>query len=255
MIGALGLWPLAALAAAAGLAAAALSLAVLHVLVRATGGRSLATPVAAFVTPVSALLALTFGFVAADVWQTEHRARDAATAEALLFGRLTDAAAADALDLPDLRAGLAAYAAAVTGPEWGAGENLVPAPEAEAALRAMRRALLAAADGALRPPVAAKLIADFDELQDARAARLSIGARDLDGLRWSLLIFLAVMTLVTVAAIHIDRPPAGRLGILILTVAATAAIWFLALHAAPYAGHLRLAPPQALASYAAPAAP
>lgn len=123
------------------------------------------------------------------------------------------------------------------------------------ALQAIRVALIAAQRSGLPQAMLAKLVSDFDDVQHARATRLATGADDLDALKWALMLFLAMMTQATIAAIHIDRPVAGRLSLCLFTLAATAAIWFLALHAEPYVGHAPVQPAAAMLRLAAGSVP
>lgn len=71
-------------------------------------------------------------------------------------------------------------------------------------------------------------------MQDAQSERLAIGQGSHSAYKWNFVIFLTVLSQITIAAVHADRPPAGHRALAIFTVAATVSLWILALHANPY---------------------
>lgn len=205
------------------------------------GGDSGAVPVAPFFGAITTIWALVFGFVAADVWSANSSAAEAAIEERAALIRLHGMAEADALDLQDLESALHRYVVAVAQTEWDASGNRHASTEAEAALQSIRLALLAAHDGGVSSVLLGKMIADFDELQDARTKRLAIGAGDMQPLKWALVVMLALMSMVSIAFVHRDKPRAGRAALKIFVTAAAAAIWLVLLHSSPYLGPVRIA--------------
>lgn len=193
-------------------------------------------PVAPFFTAVTTVWALSLGFVAADLWNLRADAEQAATAERSSVSRLLGMAAPAALDAPALRDALAAYSTAVSDAEWGANANAAPAASVEAALQATRLALIALASTAAPAPLMAKMAQDFDELQDARNQRLAIGHGSVNAYKWYLLLMLTLLAMVAIAAVHADRPPAGRTALTIFAATSVVSLWVLAMHANPYAG-------------------
>ncbi len=203
-------------------------------------GETSAVPVNSFFGAITTIWALVFGFVAADVWSANSGAAVAAVEERSALIRLAGMADAAALDLPDLEGALHRYVIAVSRSEWNENGNRAPAPEAEVALQSIRLALLAAAATDVPTVLVGKMISDFDELQDARTKRLAIGAGDIQPLKWALVIMLGLMSMVSIAFVHRDKPRAGRTALKIFTIAAAAAIWLVLLHSAPYLGPVRI---------------
>jgi hypothetical protein len=212
----------------------------LQVLHRRLAGEPTRVPVAPFFASVTTIWALIFGFVAAEVWQTNNRATEAALAERSSIQRLAGIAAPDALDLPQLRRALAEYVIAVAEDEWGRDANSAPHARADAAVQGLRLNLIVAAHGGMPEALVSKMIVDFDELQDARELRLAIGQRNLAELKWTLVVVLAVLSQISIAFVHRDRPRAGRVAIGIFTIAACLSIWLVALHATPYSGSVSI---------------
>jgi hypothetical protein len=207
-------------------------------------------PVAPFFTAVTTIWALSLGFAAADLWGVRAQAEQASSAERSSISRLHGMSADDALDAPRLREALAAYASAVAQVEWGEAANARPAEEVERALQSMRLAIIELARAGTPAALMAKMAQDFDELQDARNTRLAIGAGSISEYKWYLVLVLTVMSMIAIAAVHADRPPAGRWSLAIFAVAATASLWILALYANPYSGGARITfhPPAVTAS-------
>ncbi len=226
----------------AGAVSFGLAVLILNIMHRRLMGEGARLPVQAYFTAVTTIWALIFGFVAAEVWQVNNRAVEASLSERSSIQRLYGSAAVEALDLFTLRVGLSDYVAAVTEDEWGAGANGAPHPRADAAVQDIRLALLEVARTDIPEPVIAKMVVDFDELQDARELRLAIGQRHVAELKWALVVVLALLSQIAIAFVHRDRLRAGRTAIAIFTVAACLSIWLVALYASPYGGSVRVSP-------------
>lgn len=229
-------FPLLLVAIAFGLTSFVIALAALAYF-RGMAGRNAATvPVATFIGTVATAWALALGFAAADVWAIRAKAEQAASEERSAIGRLAGMARPEALDASDLLQGLSQYRTAFLEKEWGASGNQDPAPEVEDALQAIRLAIIALANSGVPEALVAKMTQDFDELQDARNKRLAIGETSVSEYKWYLVLFLTVLSMIAIAAVHADRPPAGRNALVIFATAAVVSLWILALHADPYRG-------------------
>ncbi len=231
---------LLAMILAAGSVSFVFALLILQLMHRRFGGDGMRVPVPASFTAVTTIWALIFGFVAAEIWQMNNRAVEAVLAERSAIQRLAGSAAVEALDLFDLRVGLGEYVRAVTDDEWGAGGNAAPHPRADAAVQDIRLALLGASRSDVPDAFISKMIVDFDELQDARELRLTIGQRHVAELKWTLVVMLALLSQFAIAFVHRDRLRAGRGAIAIFTFAACLSIWLVALHASPYSGSVSI---------------
>lgn len=214
----------------------AASLALLKLLNRAFAERPEAVPLPAFIGTVTTAWALALGFAAADIWSVNARAEQIAAQERSSLGRLAGMTTIDALNAPALLDALQRYATASTEHEWRANANSVPAAQVDAAVEAIRLEIVKAARADVPATLIAKMVNDFDELQDARNARLGLGARSISDFKWYLVLFLTGLSVVTIAVLHADRPEAGRNAIVIFACASTVSLWILLLHANPYTG-------------------
>ena len=219
-----------------GLATLAVSMTFLWFSHRNLGSKTTPIPVAPFFNAVTTVWALSFGFIAADIWAGNTLASQSASAERSALMRLSGMAQRDALDLPVVIDGVRAYRFAVETVEWGESANREPSPLVEMAIQHLRLGIVAAArDGAL-PVLISKMVQDFDELQDARNERLAIGEGAHSIYKWSLVIFLTFLSQIAIASVHADRPRAGNRALTIYTIAASVSLWILAMHANPYTG-------------------
>jgi len=196
-------------------------------------------PVPPFFTAVTTIWALSVGFAAADLWNTRAQAEQAASAERSSISRLYGMSAADALDVPDLREALSSYVSAVAEAEWSLA-NVDASDRVEAALQQIRIATIEMARAGTPPALMSRIAQDFDELQDARNARLAIGVSTISEFKWYLVLVLTVLSMIAIAAVHADRPRAARAALVIFAMAAIASLWILALYANPYWGGTRI---------------
>lgn len=200
----------------------------------------LTMPVAAFIGTVATAWALALGFAAADVWQINNAASQAASAERSSISRLEGMAKPEALDALHLMQALSEYRLTVSDIEWSEDLNRLPAKEVENALQKLRVAIIELAHSSIPEPIVSQIVQDFDELQDARNTRLALGSSSINHYKWYLVICLTVLTSIVVASVHADRPRAGKKALIIYSLTAAVSLWILAIHAHPYtgAGHL-----------------
>ena len=193
-------------------------------------------PVGPAFVPVTTVFALFLSFLAVDIWTQQRTALDAASKEVTALMRLHDLMEPAALDAPGAAPLLAAYRHAVSTEEWGVHFNHQASPGAAGALSGLR---LQAAH-LIRSGSPAVLVAQWlkavDELEDARLKRLFIGSDHTDNNQWWVVLLLAFFAQLTIAAAHLDRPPAGRMMLVLFSIATTLALWQLAMHTNPYNG-------------------
>lgn len=220
----------------------------LHILSHHAKNDILSVPIGAFVSTIATAWALSLGFVAADIWTANSKADQATSDERSSIYRLIGAASPEILNAPQLTATLIEYRQAVVKDEWLENSNIEPAHSVEAALQNIRREIVDLAKTNIPTPIISQLVHDFDELQDARNTRLSVGATSVDMYKWYLLIALTVLTAITIASTHADRARAGIKALIIYSITAAFSLWILAIHANPYQGIERLEPSQLFTS-------
>ncbi len=206
-------------------------------------------PVGPAFTPIATLFALFLSFLAVDIWTQQRTAIDASSKEVSALMRLSEMMEPASLNVPQAGMLIAAYRHAVSTDEWGVHFNHQASPEAAKALRGLRmQGARLSAEGSPAPIVNQWLKA-IDELEDARLRRLFIGSDHTDTSQWWVVMVLAFFTYLMIAASHLDRPPAGRMVLVLFSIATTLAFWQLAMHTNPYnGGFTRVAMPAYLAA-------
>lgn len=192
-------------------------------------------PVPPFVAVVAACWALALGFAASDIWLLGAQADKAAAAERSSVMRILGVSAPEALDMPQMHEAIGEYARLVGTTEWGENRNGWANPEVDEELQTIRLAIIDMARSDVPQALVSKVVQDFDELQDARNERLAIGQSLVDEAKWYLVIALTALTMVTIVAVHLERPRAAINALVIFAVVAFISLWVLALHIHPYA--------------------
>lgn len=214
--------------------AALVAFLVLHTLRRVFKTATAAVPVATFLSVTATAWALALGFAAADIWTLRNAADKATSEERSAVMRLAGIAEVEALDIPHLLEVMEDYVERVSTVEWGQNLNAVADPEVDEILQSVRLVIVDLARSGLPVPLVNKTVRDFDELQDARNSRLSIGQSVVDDAKWYLVIILTVMSMIAISACHLDRPLAGFNALWIYGVVVLSSLWVLGIHINPY---------------------
>ena len=193
-------------------------------------------PVGPAFGPVTIVFALFFSFLAVDIWTQERAAGDAVSKEVTALMRLQAFTEPAALNAPGALPMLAAYRHAVSSNEWGSYFNHQASTGAALALRDLRLYGAGLSRDGAPAPLVGQWFKAVDDLEDARLKRLLIGSDHTDNNQWYVVIVLAFFAHLTIAAVHMDRPPAGRMMLLFFSIATTLALWQLAMHTNPYNG-------------------
>ena len=192
-------------------------------------------PVPAFMGVVATAWALSLGFAASDLWSLGSRVDHVIAEERSSVMRLLGVAMPPALDLPELHASVSRYVQLVEKYEGNHRlDSTFGNQRVDAAIQDIRVAVIEVAKSTAPEAVIAKIVNDFDELQDARNDRLGISVSLIDPSKWYLLISFTFLTTVTVALLHIDRPAACRIATVIFSITALAGLWILVIHIDPF---------------------
>lgn len=180
-----------------------------------------------FINIVGVLFGLTLAFLANDTWSAHDRAMNAVYREADSMRSI--AALSGTLAQPvqgQIRAHLADYALAIVD-EWPA----LAERQTSRAVMLKEDALLAL----LASPAVAQAAGDklqtlmlqkALEIRDLRDQRIALSQTHVNPLKWLGMAFLGLLTLLSVAVVHIDQPRAAIVAVLLFALAAapTAAI-------------------------------
>ena len=188
---------------------------------------SLAGVAPPFINIVGVLFGLTLAFLANDTWSAHDRAISAVYREADALHAIV--ALGDSLVEPargELRTLVRDYATA-SAAEW----SLLGARRVDpTVLDKNDRLLRFVADPALAtqvgPSVQAMLLAKAVQIRDDHDMRVALSQTHVNPLKWCGMAFLGFLTLLSVAAVHLDRPRAALVGVVLFAAAAapTAAI-------------------------------
>lgn len=180
-----------------------------------------------FINIVGVLFGLTLAFLANDTWSARDRAMNAVYREADALRSI--AALADTLPTPlreRVRAAVADYARGSAG-EWSQLARRSENPEVLARADTLLTLLAAKAiEDAAGRNAQALMLAKASEARADRDLRVALSQTHVNPLKWLGMAFLGFLTLVSCAAVHIERPRAAFVAVLLFALAAapTAAI-------------------------------
>lgn len=174
-----------------------------------------------FINVNAMLFGLTLAFIAADTWSARDRAMDAVFREADALRSLLVLAEVPPEPLRhQMDVAIRDYGqAAVTEFEAlrGRAESKATSTRADALLRLVATPSMEAATGAA---VHAEMLRQVMALRDDRDLRVSLSRTHLNPLKWLGMASLGFLTILSIAAVHLDKPKAGTLAILLFALAA-----------------------------------
>ena len=189
--------------------------------------RSLHGVVAPFINIIGVLFGLTLAFLVNDTWSAHDRATNAVFREADALRSLVTLS--DTLPDPlraQARAVMRDYAQA-SAAEWPMlarreSSAQVP-PQADRLLKLMASQALAQATAS---NVQALMLGKVGEIRAQRDLRIGLSQTHVNPLKWLGMAFLGLVTLLSLAVVHVDRPRAALVAMLLFSLAAapTAAI-------------------------------
>jgi hypothetical protein len=180
-----------------------------------------------FINILGVLFGLTLAFLANDTWSAHDRAMNAVYKEADSLH--TIATLSDKLPTPlkhQLRQTLMDYAAASVH-EWPTLAQRMQSPEvahhADALLSLLASQEVAQAAG---DNVQALMLRKASDIFDQRDVRIALSRTHVNPLKWLGMAFLGLLTLLSVAVVHVDKPRAALVSVVLFALAAapTAAI-------------------------------
>ena len=189
--------------------------------------RSLQGVAPPFINIIGVLFGLTMAFLANDTWSAHDRAMKAVYKEADSLHALVTLT--ETLPQPvrsSLTQVLLAYADA-SAAEW---PMLAQRKESRAVAEGADRLLALLASPALEKAagvnVQAMMLRKASEIRDERDQRIALSQTHVNPLKWLGMAFLCFLTLLSVAFVHVDKPRAAFVSIMLFALAAapTAAI-------------------------------
>jgi hypothetical protein len=219
--------------------------AVIHWLTFGRATRPLAQSLAGVVAPYASALAVLFalltGFLANDVWDRERRASRAVLAER--DGLLEVHGLSAVSDMAGVRDALLTYLRTVVADEWPRMADQGRSGAADEALAVLLREV-ARPDAApeIAPAVRGALLNGVLRVRSARDDRLVLSNDQSDATKWLSVLILALLTKVALAVVHLDRPRAQLVALIVFGVAAATTLGLIAVRERPFAGAVRVSP-------------
>lgn len=183
--------------------------------------------VAPFINIIGVLFGLTLAFLANDTWSAHDRATNAVFREADALRSLV--ALSDTLPEPlraQTRASLRDYARA-SAAEWPLLARRQSSDQVPAlADRLLKLTASQALAQAIPSNVQALMLGKVSEIRAQRDLRIGLSQTHVNPLKWLGMAFLGLVTLLSLAVVHVDRPRAALVAMLLFALAAapTAAI-------------------------------
>lgn len=190
-------------------------------------------PAVPFIVSVTSVFALLLAFNAGRIWSNQHEAEHSFRDSASATVRLSQFLGPRGIDAPDGVDALHRLVAAYVKEETVTGE-VKPNAEVMHAIEDLRRVLIQVSATA-PSPVSFELFRLFDQITEARAARLWVSHTYRHNGTWVVIFFLGFLSHLTIALVHADRPRAGLRALLIFGFATTAAYWLLLASINPFA--------------------
>ena len=208
------------------------------------------------VPPFAALPAVMFaflmGFMSSDAWQNYSYARTALINESVAITRILNIPVGTPELQKNIKLSVQTYLDAVLNEEWADSINKSPSPKAQASIDSIELSIWqgVAACGqssgkslpCIDSAMSSVFIGALNDLRAARRQRLSLGyVGSTDG-KWILAIFLGLISVISVAAVHRHNIKTGITALILYCLSIWIALGIAVLFSNPYEGSERLKP-------------
>jgi hypothetical protein len=190
------------------------------------------------------LFVLAASFLASGVWQTEDRARDYVNAEArgLRTMKVLAASLPETVET-ELSPALKAYALHVEA-EWEAMEFEGGSPEAEASLDRLLTLVVR------EPAIAGLVLPELESVSRARQGRLNIAQEFVSAGKWTVVLSLSALLLVSVGLCHAHASRARLIAMSVVSAAVAISLFVILAHDRPFQGVYGIRPGEIIAAAA-----
>jgi Protein of unknown function (DUF4239) len=204
---------------------------------------TLAGVVAPFFSAAAILFGLLSGFLANDVGDRNRQAQRAVQTEAGELRNIYTLSVASATDMHEIRVALKNYARSATQDEWPEMLDGTDSGLSSTAYDVMLRRIsdpLITRDASAAVHVA--MLNAAVRVGTARADRLSLSSDHTNDLKWISVLILGVMTQISLALVHLEKPRAMLAALLVFSMSAVVALGLIALQEHPFQGAFRVSP-------------
>lgn len=199
--------------------------------------------VAPFFAATSVLFALLTGFLGNDVGDRSRQAWRAVYSETSAASAVHTLSIASKSDMQDIRTALRDYLQSVVKDEWPhLGSNGASAKTDAAYARLLQEVSEPGIAAAAGQAVHGALLNAVLRLAEARSTRISLASDRTNDLKWISVLILGVLTQISLALVHLEKPRAQVAAILLFSAAAVVALGLIALQEQPFDGAIRISP-------------
>ncbi len=205
-----------------------------------------------FLSLPAVMFAFLMGFMSSDAWQNYSYARTALINESVAITRILNIPVGTPELQNNIKLTVQTYLDGVLNEEWADSKNKSPSPMAQASIDAMELSIWqgVAACGqvsgkglpCIDSTMSSAFIGALNDLRTARRQRLSLGyVGSADG-KWILAIFLGLISVISVAAVHRHNIKTGITALILYCLSIWIALGIALLFSNPYEGSERLKP-------------
>jgi hypothetical protein len=181
------------------------------------------------------ILGILIGFLANDIWDRNRRAATAIKSEAEDLVEIVRLAQTFDMPADPVVAAVRSYAEAVVRKEWPQMAQGESAPEAERALGDLLRAVARPVQLPGSNLALDKVLLDTAlSVRTDRNTRLALSRDESASVKWVAVIVLAVLSQISVAAVHLEKPRPQILALAIYTCSLLFIFGLLAAHELPF---------------------
>lgn len=190
-------------------------------------------PVAPFFVAVTAIFSLLLAFHGSSIWSKQDRAEKAMVQEEMNLQRFRHLSQPELLNQPALTHAVNQYALAVIQTEWRAIKTRMGTEATETALQRLRKTIINL-DRDVSPAVHSYMLRLLDDLVRSREERLWLRAQPEQLNIWTVILLLGLLSNLAIVLVHLDKPKACRLSLLLFGTATSLAYWLLLSSEDPY---------------------
>lgn len=194
-----------------------------------------------YFTAISVLLALLIGFVANDAWVRQSDATKIIQAEKANLLAIHDLSVATVSDMSVIRTRLLTYTEALIEDEW---PKMTDGHSSARASEALAQLMQAVADprhtAEAGAPAHRFLLDAVMSLRTQRGERLGLSDAQADQSKWLTLMILAGLSIIAIGLIHMEKPLAQVVSLVLFSIAIVTTLGVVALHERPFDGPLAL---------------
>lgn len=189
------------------------------------------------VPPFFGSTAIIFGvliaFLSNDIWERNKLAERVVFTESDTLVALYSLSAVSAADNASLRTAIRAYASAVVQEEWPMLALEQRSPRTDAALNALLREVARPGSGT-EGSVQRTMLDMVLQIRAAHEDRVALANDRTVVTKWAAVLLLAILTQLSIAAVHLEKPRPQAAALAIFTLAAVLLLGLLAIHEAPF---------------------